>query len=227
MGKQLPLDITFDQWVSRVFDHPESEEPWYYKYNHDFWNAEKKPEIAVEYMTRLFSNAGALLSRYSNAQVNAGLWYIVHVANSDHSIALRNLDNRVSMDKCIACIASMLTLYKDVFEIRCSPYLSHLEQTHNPLNSACYMWWDLLGPHMAVDHPNGRAWNIACLRVMSGALKLSSIACQESALHGLGHWKRYFPKEVERVVTDFLKRNPNMDADLRKYTLRAKRGDVL
>ena len=77
------------------------------------------------------------------------------------------------------------------------------------------------------DYPDGRKWNIACLRVMTGALKLSSIACQESALHGLGHWKRYFPKEVEKVISDFLKHNPNTVADLRKYALRAKRGDVL
>jgi hypothetical protein len=124
----------------------------------------------------------------------------------------------------------MQTLYKEVFQNRCSPYLSHQQHEKadvDPLNNICYMWWDLLGPHMMADYPDGRAWNIACLRVMSGALKLSSISCQESALHGLGHWRRYFPKEVEKAISDFLKRNRNMHPDLRKYALRAKRGDVL
>src|SRR5437667_652179 len=95
--------------------------------------------------------------------------------------------------------------------------------------------WDLGGltpvadpqaPHDAVlqdvvdiDH--------AKLDVLREALAVPSVACQESALHGLRHFTAYYPREVEDIVTDFLARHPGLRSELREYAAKARSGATL
>jgi hypothetical protein len=47
---------------------------------------------------------------------------------------------------------------------------------------------------------------------MEHILGLGSLACQESALHGLGHWQRQHATEVARIIDAFVlsQRNSRM-----------------
>jgi hypothetical protein len=62
---------------------------------------------------------------------------------------------------------------------------------------------------------------------MERILELDSIACQEGALHGLGHWQREYPGEVERIVDRFLESRGGLDARLIDYAKAARCGCVL
>lgn len=103
------------------------------------------------------------------------------------------------------------------------------EQTadHNPLNGVCYMWWDIIPFYGKSGDARREVFDPHCLDVMEMTLQLPSIACQESALHGLGHWEHAYPDRVKRVIDAFLKANPDVDPELREYALDARVGGVL
>lgn len=42
------------------------------------------------------------------------------------------------------------------------------------------------------------------LATLQSLLRINHEACQESALHGLGHWHLNYPEEVENVINQFL-----------------------
>jgi len=62
---------------------------------------------------------------------------------------------------------------------------------------------------------------------MADILTIDRVACQESALHGLGHWQRRWPTEVARIIDEFLARNANARAELLAYARSARGGCVL
>jgi hypothetical protein len=59
------------------------------------------------------------------------------------------------------------------------------------------MWWDIL-PVYGGPRPEDRdTLHEAAFGTMAAVLEMPSIACQESALHGLGHWRSFFPQSTE------------------------------
>jgi hypothetical protein len=66
----------------------------------------------------------------------------------------------------------------------------------------------------------------AVLLTLDGILRLDNDACRRSALHGLGHWRVYRPVEATDVIDRFLRENPDLDPELRKYASEARAGLV-
>jgi hypothetical protein len=64
----------------------------------------------------------------------------------------------------------------------------------------------------------------ACLSVMERTLYLPHPACQESALHGLGHWQDDYPDRVEATIESYLESEPA--PELREYAALAREGRV-
>ena len=90
----------------------------------------------------------------------------------------------------IHCAEAVGSLFGQLFAPRCSPHLSHLSETSTgPLNYVCYMWWDEFPSIASAGDSDLPMLHDAALRTMERILLLSSLACQESALHGLGHWQ--------------------------------------
>src|SRR5262245_17487372 len=87
MGNQL-TDLTFEEWLLYVFDHPvdETKLEWYWDLERDWWKEE--PVDAIQFMTQAFENAGMMFQPYSDAQLNQGLWFIASNACSNHMFAL-------------------------------------------------------------------------------------------------------------------------------------------
>src|SRR5439155_17455989 len=105
-------------------------------------------------------------------------------------------------------IASIESLFEKLFARVCTDHLSHLDRRDvpasvNPINVVCYMWWDLFPRLDEPDDPSWRELDETILDVLRGILSLSSIACRESALHGLGHWYVLSPDRVETIVDEF------------------------
>jgi hypothetical protein len=66
------------------------------------------------------------------------------------------------------------------------------------------------------------------LDVLTATLALGSIACQEAALHGLGHWHwRGDRSQVAPIVDAFIARNPGARPELLTYARAARGGCVL
>lgn len=62
---------------------------------------------------------------------------------------------------------------------------------------------------------------------MERTLRLSSIACQESALQGLEHWEHAYPEQIHKIIDEFLERETLNDSGLHQYALAAREGIVL
>lgn len=221
---QTSREITFEEWVVWVFDHPVTDPAWHWEYEGEQWDNDSTN--VVSYMTRLFEDPVQYLKGYSDEQLNQGFWFMVSSDCSNHVFAL--LDENVSRTARCRCIRSIVTLFERLFAQRCSPHPSHLDEPGvNPLNSVCYMWWDLLRFLGEPDNPSRTETDREFLEVMRRTLELPHDACRESALHGLGHWQMYYPKVVENIIDGFLARNPSIRLELRAYAMDARRGGIL
>ena len=160
-----------------------------------------------------------------DAQLNQGFWYLTSASCSDFMFAL--VESKVPLASRLRALRSFLPLFEQVMAVRCSPHLSHLdEQPANPLNSACYMWWDILPIHGKPEEPDRAEFDAEVLRLLPRLLAIPHDACRESALHGISEWQLYYAS-IERVVNEFLARTPGLRPELVSYAQRAKVGGVL
>lgn len=110
--------------------------------------------------------------------------------------------------------------------VRCSPHLSNLDEgPSNPLNYACFMWWDPDPFYANTKKPERREFDAEVLRLFPQLLAIPHDACRESALHGVGHWQADYPS-LEGVVDEFLARTPHLRPELVHYAKCAKIGMV-
>jgi hypothetical protein len=225
MGKKLE-HLTFEEWLDRVFDHPVSDlnSAWYWDIDRDWWDEDSADTL--DFMTRSFERAADAFQPYSDAQLNQGLWFLASNACSNHMFALMN--EKLPWSARRRCIESIHQLYEQCFALRCSPHLSHIDESGaNPLNLVCYMWWDINPLYGKPDDPAHRELDEAVLQVMDSTLQLDSIACRESALHGLGHWQHAYPERIGEIIDTFSMRRPDLPEELRAYMLNAYVGYVL
>lgn len=221
MGKQIT--VTFEEWVKDMFERPVTDPPWYHASNADSESVHLSPAVIVAYITRAFENAKRVFTPISNAQLNQGLYYLVSHASE---IMFALLDNRVLWSDRQRCILSFFTLFEQVFAVRCSARLAHLDEPDgNPLNEVCYMWWDIFPFWGQLVRPARPEIDELFLDVMTRTLDLASDACRESALHGLGHLPSHRDK-VEDVIDKFILRYPNLRPELKAYAINARDGAV-
>jgi hypothetical protein len=68
---------------------------------------------------------------------------------------------------------------------------------------------------------------IAAMRtLMRDTLRLPNPACQENALHGLGHWARAYPEFTGATIDAYLAANPKLRPELVRYAQSARSGCV-
>jgi len=225
MGAKL-TNLTFEEWLDYVFDHPVDDlnNAWYWDLDRDWW--EEDSAEMLEFMSRAFEHAADVFQPYSDSQLNQGLWFLASNACSSHMFALMNENFAWSARQ--RCILSIHQLYEQCFDRRCSPHLSHIDEPGaNPLNMVCYMWWDIIPLYGQPDAPAHKEMADAILQVMESTLQLDSIACRESALHGLGHWQHAYPERVGQIIDRFSMRQPDLPEKLRTYMQNAYVGYVL
>lgn len=106
--------------------------------------------------------------------------------------------------------------------------LSHLsEAAAGTLNCVCYMWWDEFPCIALPSDPNLRRLDNTALITMEHILGLGSLACRESALHGLGRWQPQPAGEVARIIDAFVLSQTELDPRLLAYAKAARCGCVL
>lgn len=212
---------SFEHWVDCLFDRPGEYPPSFASVDDEY--PVLQPETALEYVTRLFSGAGAILARFDDAQLNQGLWELVGASGDLHPILFSDLpwvDRKQG-------ILSISAIYESLFLPRCSPHLSHADDSGaSPLNSICYMWWDIFPTWGQPGEAECAERDATLLEVMGRGLALDSVACRESALHGLGHWHMCYPAETTRVIEGFLEHEADLEPELLAYARSASAGCV-
>lgn len=206
--------LSFDEWIKFVFDHPFKEPPWYWdKSWYEFWDAWSEhfePDRHLAYVTKLFDNASSLLiDRYSPEQIDQGLTMLLS-GPKDFEIRELIWSHKLPWAVRAKCVASMVILFRDIF-------------SQLPIEHACFMWWDELRDW---DHRKDRDPHIreVIVKALEQILTLPSRDCQMSALHGLGHLPH--PSRVS-LIQDYLQQTSDMDEELREYVQDAMAGEVL
>lgn len=220
---QIFTELTFDEWLRFVFDHPASDR-WWYDTDADEWRGTSS--VAVDYLTRLFSDPRRWCQGFSDAQLNDGFWFLLdaHTGNGADSL----LDDEIPWPVRQYCLEGITTLFQQLFADRCSQRLSHFDERGvRPLNSICYMWWDLFPTFGPSGKPSQAPFDATAMDVMQRVLQINSQACQESALHGLGHYRYAHPTRVKRIIDEYLRCNPELRPELVAYARDARKGEVL
>ncbi|BAW95367.1 hypothetical protein NIES970_02720 [[Synechococcus] sp. NIES-970] len=170
------------------------------------------------YTAQFFAEANGLLNEISPEELNKIFWFL------SHDVLNVQPEHYPDLPIWQDYLGAIKILFRDLFNIHCAPVLGHRdEQPTTPLNSACYMWWDIL-PVWHSDENCRFAIQSLCLEVMTFCLSLGNLACKESALHGLGHWYHFAPREVERIIQEGDRHIP---PPLKNYAKSAQCGCVL
>ncbi len=206
--------LPFDEWLTFLLDEPDSVD----------WDSD--PQQFLERLTSVFEEPEAMLLGRTPEQLNKSLWTLV----TEDGLLCVLLRTDLPLHSRQRCAASIKSLYSKLFAKHCSEKLSHTLRTYDesmsPLNSVCYMWWDLFPTWGSKDDKASKTMNSEFLQVLSDILKIPHVACIESALHGLGHWHLTHPTEVEHIVDQFLKTGPKLSEPLRTYANSARTGCV-
>jgi len=194
---------SYEAWIAHCFDHPVARDAWYFSPDAPEWDA--PAEVTLAYLTRLFSTPLQSVGQFSDAQLNQGFWYLTSNYCSDHMYLL--IDSSLPEAARLECLHAMKHLYAELFFTRCTNLPSH-GQEHpealSPLNAICYMWWDVMPIHGEPNDPRRKTFDMAVLALLRETLGLGHFACQESALHGLGHWSYYYRVRVRNIIEQYL-----------------------
>ena len=215
----MTTDLPFEEWVVHVFD-------WDDSFELDASNYKEMPSAkAVRYITRLFENLPSSLARYSDDQIGVGLNDLL----ADDMFALQ--DPSVPGDERCRCVRSFYQLFSKIFASRCETTTVRTQKgdsaPYNQLKHVCFMWWDVIPVSGHMPASNQREFDQTVLSVMEEILALPSLACQRSALHGLGHWcLLWYPEQAQQIIDDYLRRNPNIPTALKEYAKDAWAGYV-
>jgi len=216
------MNATLDEWVRFVFDHPVTETAWHFAT--DAPDLRLPPERAAHLIAETFERGAELLRPFTDAQLNQGFWFLVSSGNSDYICCLT--DASVPMPARTRALRAFVPLFRNVMAARCAASLSHRSESGSALNSACYMWWDIipLCPPLNAREPR-EPMHDEVVAVLAELLEIPHDACRESALHGLGHWAPYDPA-AKTVIEAFLARSESLRPELLAYARAARTGCI-
>ena len=215
--KTLISEDCYQKWIQFLFENGAVDGDIYTEY------CQMPHDEMVELIKYTFLRCSLDLQKYSKSQINTGLSELL--GTSDFIFSFKEAD--LHYTDVVIALQSIQHLYKDLFNDRCDPVLSHLdEKTDNELNNICYMLWDITPLAYWPDDPNQKHYYAAIAGVMEKALYLSNPACIESALHGLGHIQNEAEDSVVEIINTFLKKQKNLRPELFTYANHAKIGYV-
>lgn len=224
-----PPPPRYREWLTHVFDRPVTDPGWYFPQDvmQDVRFRATPEELAALFIHTM-RHCKADLGAFSDGQVKHGLTYMI--SNSCSNVSIDVKAEALGIDVRKSVLLSISTLYTDCFELRCAPVLSHVDEPGaNPVNSICYMFWDVTPLlHWRKDR-NCAVFDDTVIEVLKAALAGSrNPACVESALHGFGHLRQIMgpSSPVEAIVTRFIETRPARP-QLKAYAAQAAKGMVL
>lgn len=211
-----------DAWLELLFAHEAPD--WYFD---AAANTPTLPpaEIAAHTL-RLLEAPGLLISRRTDAQIAGGLKYLFDYGTGFADIRDVGLAP-VTPAQRLEIASRIDRLWSQLFAARCPPALGHLSEDGGPLGMVCYMFWDGFHGIEVADPTEQNSLNAAFVEAMGRILALPHPACQESALHGLGHWGEQAPRRRETLIDSFLAGRRAARPELVPYARAARSGCLL
>lgn len=217
-------ELSFEEFVEFQFGREVRAHgnPWYFDADCDWW--EPEPRTGVAFLTRLFADGPQALQWFSDAQIAQGLDGLVNTAAVGDQPWMR--DPVTPAEERAAAWDSVARFFADLLAPRCSPTLGHLSEDGAPLNMRAYMWWDAFPGFTNPDDAQRELVDRAELACLEAVLALDSVACQEAALHGLGHWVPREPR-CEAIIDAFCGGGRAARPELLTYARAARSGCIL
>jgi hypothetical protein len=217
-------NLTFDEFVEFQFGPAVRMHgnPWYFDLDADWW--EPEPRIGIAHLTRLFSNGPEALQWFGDAQIAQGLYGLINTAVTGGLAWM--VDPITPVTERASVWSAVTRFFTDLLAPRCSPALGHLSEPGAPLNGPTYMWWDGFPALATPDDPDREVVDAAELACLQRVLALDSAACQEAALHGLGHWAGREPRSTT-IIDAYLEGGRAARPELLDYARAARTGCIL
>jgi len=137
-------------------------------------------------------------------------------------------DPTVELDIRLGCIRETRSFFANFVAVQCTrPAQVYGAKRVDDLESICFMWWDLWpeqGPHESSRDSD--AVDSAVLDALTAIASLPSVACIESALHGLGHRHARQAQRTEEIISSMLRQSSGWPPELVRYAEAALRGAV-
>lgn len=214
MGAEIDFtSCSFDEFVQFVFDRAEADSPdnrWRQARSGDAFD----PVLLCRHLMRLFRAPEFLAGRYPAGQLEEGCWFLMGSAGMLNGLLSPSEPADMPFPIPEELIGAMVDLFARFFAT-------------NPLDTACFMWWDglrELHEDFEGDGDSERPLRGAIFEALGRILRLDARHCQVSALHGLGHLEH---PGKDRVIREYLDRNPDLDEETRRYAGDAAAGKVL
>lgn len=179
-------------------------------------------ESILRRITAVFSDPCRYLDRYSDSQLGDGLRQLWHPGEGDTGYAFG--DASIPWSTRRLAIDSIGVLFERLLARRCAR--TYAEWSAGPggsLDHLCFMWWDVGFPN-PFDTPADEA--VAWVSVQRRILGLDSVACQLSALHGLGEMGWCWSHITAPIIEEFLDGKSCSCPELRAYAQAALAGNV-
>ena len=207
----MRVEVPFEDWVVGVFDAT-VDDPW------------PPPAQDLAHLTRLFADPVGTLEGLSDEEIGVGLWSVLDSGGAGTALALN--DATLPVADRIACVGEIRTVYRRLFVPRCAERLGHVSEQVGRLEMICYMFWDVACFGGPAGEREGNLFEDAVLDVLEDVLHLEHAACQESAVHGLGHRIDRHPERAPAILDRWLRTGPVRDPRLRPYAESARTGCV-
>jgi len=218
-------DLTFNQFVEFQFGHAVRMHgnPWYMDFDGDWWAPE--PRTGIAYLTQLFANGPEVLQWFSDAQIAEGLTGLIDTMAIGDQPWMR--DPVTPAEERAAVWPAITRFFEELLAPKCAPILGSLAtEMPPPINGVTYMWWESFPGFANPEDPQRALVDEAELAALERILALDSPACQEAALHGLGHWVRKEPR-CAAVIDRYLNSGRAAMPELTQYAEAARCGCVL
>jgi hypothetical protein len=209
------------KWVELVFNRPVT--------RHDANRLMNLNPTAprLQRLAQIFEDPSKWLNPYPDDSIDQAFWQL-----SYKSISWAIRDESIDLSLRLRFISSFEPLFRDFFAAHCQPVLGWRSEAGNPLNSSCYMWFDICCRRVSLDVFKSNPVDSALIESMRSILAIDHVACQESAIHGLGHFYKDCPVSEERdiiesVIDAYIGRNPRLREELRLYADHARVGRML
>jgi hypothetical protein len=217
-----PAPTTFDAWLDETFGRAVAGDsyPQFVHRDAGEWPDPVPDAVALDYLTRLFENPEESLRYFSDRQIAVGLWELG--PGDAHCVYNRD----IAVEQRERLVGAVETLFREFFDTRCLPRLSHAASEHvSPLNTICYMWWEVITWGWMTDDPDADRLKSRDLAVMEAVLRLPNPACKEAALHGLGHLVRR-SDGAGAIIDRFLAEPAGAGSELEAYARSALTGCI-